>query len=286
MPVSLHDDVETPGNPAPDTVQSADRVAYDRCPLCRSRDFAFLRADDCTRHPSWAPPLSPKMRWMSCTTCSHVFVEGPFTNATLETVFSVTQKNQAAGAGIEANRAISARMIEKVLPYRDAGAWLDVGFGNGSLMFTAQEFGFEVCGLDLRTVEVDRMKGFGFDARAVDLVEAGFEERFDVVSMADVLEHTPDPVAMLAAAHSALREGGVLFLSMPNADAFLWAAMTAQNANPYWAELEHYHNFGRKRLNALLIETGFTPVRFGISERYRCCMEVIARKPPAVVSGA
>ena len=51
-----------------------------------------------------------------------------------------------------------------------------------------------------------------------------------------------------------------------------------QKANPYWAEIEHCHNFSRSRLYALLREMGFEPVRYGISERYRACMEVIARK--------
>jgi hypothetical protein len=34
-----------------------------------------------------------------------------------------------------------------------------------------------------------------------------------------------------------------------------------QKANPYWAEIEHCHNFSRSRLYALLREMGFEPVR-------------------------
>jgi hypothetical protein len=48
--------------------------------------------------------------------------------------------------------------------------------------------------------------------------------------------------------------------------------------NPYWGEIEHYHNFGRRRLYALLEEHGFEPARYGVSFRYRACMEVIARR--------
>ena len=73
-----------------------------------------------------------------------------------------------------------------------------------------------------------------------------------------------------------MEPGGVLFVSMPNADSMLWNIATQQNSNPYWGELEHYHNFGRTRLYDVLQETGFTPVRYGISERYRMCMEVVA----------
>ncbi len=54
--------------------------------------------------------------------------------------------------------------------------------------------------------------------------------------------------------------------------------MNQNRANPYWGEIEHYHNFGRTRLYALLEETGFELVRYGIRERYRACIEFIARK--------
>ena len=57
-----------------------------------------------------------------------------------------------------------------------------------------------------------------------------------------------------------------------------WRLLDAVNANPYWGELEHYHNFGRARLYALLIEYGFEPLHYRVSERYRVCMEVIARR--------
>ena len=54
--------------------------------------------------------------------------------------------------------------------------------------------------------------------------------------------------------------------------------MTEQNVNPYLGELEHYHNFSRTRLVSLLDVYGFDVVRYGISERYRVCMEIVAIK--------
>ena len=96
--------------------------------------------------------------------------------------------------------------------------------------------------------------------------------------MADVLEHMPFPKAGLAAAHRLLRPDGVLFLSMPNIDNTVWRRLRANGVNAYWGEIEHYHNFPRKRLSALLEEHGLRPVESHISERYRVCMEVIAVK--------
>ena len=78
-----------------------------------------------------------------------------------------------------------------------------------------------------------------------------------------------------------LRPGGIAFLSMPNADSFLWQFLTRNGANPYWGEIEHYHNFGRRRLIGLLQECGFEPVHYGVRTRYRACMEVIASRTSA-----
>ena len=94
--------------------------------------------------------------------------------------------------------------------------------------------------------------------------------------MADVLEHMPYPKVGLEAAHRLLQPGGVLLVSIPNMGSAVWKAMDDGNANPYWGEIEHYHNFDRERLYALLAEGGFEPVRYGVSHRYRACMEVIA----------
>jgi protein O-GlcNAc transferase len=65
---------------------------------------------------------------------------------------------------------------------------------------------------------------------------------------------------------------------MPNMESMLWTVLSHADLNPYWGELEHFHNFGRGSLYRLLKECGFEPVRYGISERYRICMEVIAKK--------
>ena len=165
-----------------------------------------------------------------------------------------------------------------MLPHADDGLWADVGFGNGALLMTAHEFGFRPLGCDLRAANVDALKATGIEAVMSDITTLELPEPAAVISMADVLEHMPFPKQGLAAAHERLRPGGVLLISMPNSDSLLWRMLNGASANPYWGEIEHYHNFGRKRLDALLREMGFEPVRYGVSERYRACMEVIARK--------
>jgi len=255
-----------------------DRMLFESCPLCGSAAITAHRTGDCSRHALYKPQLSPTIAWMRCADCGHVFTEGYFTPEAAAVVFSDVNAMQRVGGAVEQNRAVSARMIEKVLPYASEGVWLDVGFGNGSLLFTADEYGFRAVGVDLRADNVRALQNLGLEAHCCDFGELPLEGQCAVISLADVLEHMPFPKDGLASAHRLLGPRGVLFVSMPNADSIIWRLLDASGANPYWGEIEHYHNFGRARLYALLEESGFRPLKYGISERYRACMEVIAVK--------
>ncbi len=255
-----------------------DRITYQHCPLCNSSATLHEKTADISRHPLYVSALSPIINWKKCADCRHIFTEGYYAEAACKLIFSKTNENQKVGAFAEQNRYISAKMVEKVLPYASDGSWLDVGFGNGSLLFTAQEYGFRPVGIDARVDTVNEMNSIGVEAYCHDLCDLSTNEKFSVISMADVLEHIPYPKPALRAAHRLLGDGGVLLISMPNIESIVWKMLDQQNANPYWMEMEHYHNFSRSRLFSLLAECGMTPVLYGVSERYRVCMEVIALK--------
>jgi protein O-GlcNAc transferase len=253
---------------------------YTACPLCGSGDFDLHMKASCAHHALYKPALSAEMAWMKCGDCGHVFRDGYYTPEACAIVFADTHANQRVGHDMERQRIVSARMVEKVAAHRNAGAWLDVGFGNGSLLMTAQEFGFEPVGIDLRQENVEAIGRLGIRAYCCEFSAMSPAQKggFDVISMADVLEHMADPKRALRTAHAMLKWGGVLFCSMPNSEAPIWQVLNAAKANPYWQELEHCHNFSRSRLYSLLEECGFSQMSYGISERYRACMEVIAVK--------
>jgi len=220
---------------------------------------------------------------MTCPECGHVFTEGYFSDEALSVLFEGTNDEQIVGLDIEGQRNISAKMVERVIDaigLPDGRLWLDVGFGNGSLLLTAKEFGFDVFGVDLRKQNVDDIGSFGIPAHHGTLETARNQVSFDgrpaVISMADVVEHEPFPIESLRSARGLIQDGGVLLVSMPNCSAPLWHHWNANDVNPYWQEIEHYHNFTRESLYALLEKTGFKPRHYAISQRYRCCMEVLA----------
>lgn len=269
---------QRPGPGAPHAEWPKKRVAFEACPLCESGELRPLRSANCAGHPLYHPIIEPTMNWIRCGACAHVFTEGYFSSEVSQVVFQRTHEHQSPGWNFEQQRAISSRIVERVARFVRSGAWLDVGFGNGSLLFTAEEWGFAPFGIDLRPSSVAAMQQLGVEARCVDLTALEEPGRFSVISLADVLEHMPFPRQGLTAARRLLTRDGVLFVSMPNYDCMAWRLLDRVNANPYWAELEHFHNFSRERLCGLLREEGFEPVHYAISERYRVCMEIVAQR--------
>ncbi len=254
------------------------RKKYKSCPLCNSKDIYEYKRFDCTSHPLYKDNLEKNIIWMNCKKCNHQFTEGYFSDKDLDLILSDTPDVQTVGFKIEKHREFSAKIIEKVLPYQQEGYWLDLGFGNGSLLFTAQEFGFHPVGIDLRKDNVKTMKNLGFEVYCEHLNNLNFLTDFSVISAMDILEHIPFPKQTLKTLSNLLKKNGCMLISMPNSESIVWRLLDASNNNFYMKEIEHYHNFSRTILYKLLEQCGMKPVRYSISERYRACMEVLAIK--------
>jgi SAM-dependent methyltransferase len=83
-------------------------------------------------------------------------------------------------------------------------------------------------------------------------------EAFDGVCGWDFIEHVPDPLLALSEMRRALRPGGFLFLSTPDA-----RSAVARVLGRHWHYLDpvqHIVLFGRDTLARALRDTGFEPV--------------------------
>ena len=222
----------------------------------------------------------PRIRWNRCARCRHIFTDGYFEQVHWEKILDKSNPHQTPGRALEPQRLPASHMVGRVTGHvgRAAGRWLDVGFGSGSLLTTAAEFGYEAKGIDVRSSVVWDIQALGYEAECADLLRFDDPNPFDVISLADVLEHMPFPRAALARVNALLRPRGILFVSTPNMDSAVWRALDREGNNSYWQELEHYHVFTRRSLVRLLRESGFEPLDFAVSERYVSGMEVIARK--------
>jgi SAM-dependent methyltransferase len=109
---------------------------------------------------------------------------------------------------------------------------LDAGCGVGGASIALRGRGAIVTGIDrnIERLRAMRESETSAPAAAADLRRIPFPDAtFDAVVLQDVLEHTPDPTAVLREASRALAPGGAIYISTPGR----WSIMNAL-ADPHW----------------------------------------------------
>ena len=134
---------------------------------------------------------------------------------------------------------------------------LEIGCGLGNFLIEAREAGFDVHGIDVSAnAVVAANAALGEErARAGRLEEAGFAAAgFDVVVLADVIEHVRDPKAFMVHVRGLVKPGGVVFVATPSLD-----SLSARLMGRHWVEfkLEHLFYFNRRTVARLLGDCGF-----------------------------
>jgi len=133
---------------------------------------------------------------------------------------------------------------------------LDVGCATGIFLEVAREAGWQAEGLDISRYALERARHRGFEVHEGTLTGAGLAAgRYDVITLWDLIEHVPDPAAVLAECHRLLRPGGLLALSTPDA-----GSVPARLLGGRWLGFrsidEHLYFFSRRTMGAMLGAAG------------------------------
>lgn len=137
---------------------------------------------------------------------------------------------------------------------------LDVGCGNGAFLEIARQAGWQAQGVDPDPAAAAIARSRGFDVR-VGGIEVLEEQAgtFDMVTLCHVIEHVPNPPAVLASAHSLLKPGGRLWIETPNLD-----SIGASLYGACWQALDpprHLVLFSRSAFEECLRVAGFHGIR-------------------------
>lgn len=138
---------------------------------------------------------------------------------------------------------------------RGAGRLLDVGCNEGRGLSLYADNGFQVEGLELNTLAATAARRRGFRVHTATLAQFRPAEPYDVVVLANVLEHAWDPVLMLAEVRRLLQPMGQVWISCPNA-ASLWRRVFGR-AWVNWHVPYHLWHFTPATLKEVLGRAGF-----------------------------
>ncbi len=154
----------------------------------------------------------------------------------------------------EAERLINADRLLDLVP--KGGRLLEIGCAVGFLLVAARERGFDVMGVEMSEwASGIARERFGLDVRCGKLEDLGLEDdSFDVVVLADVIEHLTHPDRTLREIRRVLKPGGRVLLLTPDAGSVM-ARVLGQR---WWGLLDdHYFYFSRSTLRRFLENEGF-----------------------------
>lgn len=161
-------------------------------------------------------------------------------------------------AGRERTFAKSLRSIEKLKPQR--GRLLDVGTAGGSFLAVAKQAGWDVAGCEPNRWMSDwGNKQYGLQIVPGTIFDMKLPDaQFDVVTLWDVLEHTPDPKATLQECRRVLKPGGLLVVNYPDI-----SSLVARGMGRKWVFLlsVHLYYFTPATLQKMLGNLGFRVIK-------------------------
>ncbi len=212
---------------------------------------------------------------VQCRQCGLVYVNPrpPFdvlTDLYADDNYCEGQVHAAADAKRLRQSAQRLQLIERYYFHarRERGRLLDVGCSTGVFLRVARDAGWNVSGIDVSRGAIEYARqAHQLDARVATIEElaASVTQEFDVVTMFDSLEHMPQPVAALRAAHQLLQNDGWLVITTPNIDGWfprftyrLFARTIGAWEHP--TPPGHTYQFSRQTLRAALNKSGFDVV--------------------------
>lgn len=158
---------------------------------------------------------------------------------------------------------IAQRHLAFTRAWCPAGELIDIGCSTGMFLDAARRAGFSVSGTELSQASAR----FARDHFGLSVVEGDIhtvsaqQQRYDVVTMFDVIEHVTDPARDMAAAWQMLKPGGMFILSTPNIDGlFPRLSLPFARALGHWPHAEppwHLYQFSVATLSAMLDKAGF-----------------------------
>lgn len=232
------------------------------CPLCRGGRIRLFKKG--TIDPQRIGAGDFKItdsrygsRWTfsSCRDCGFVFANPAPDPEAIAGFYSGLEDEEYGQEGEGRGRNFAAILKRLAALAPPGSALLDVGAASGIFLDLARAAGYAVRGIEPSAslaAEARRRYGLELFRGTVEQFPPG--GAFRVVTLLDVLEHVPDPHALMAALARLLQPGGTLVLVTPDV-----GSLAARLLGGRWWHYRtaHVNFFNRRSLRRLLADHGF-----------------------------
>lgn len=159
-----------------------------------------------------------------------------------------------------ARRIAFANLLKLIHQQRPlATKLLDVGAGTGGLCVEAQAMGFDSEGVEPSAWAVSKARRLGMRMHEGKFPHCSVKNKsFDIVTICDVIEHVSNPVDLLTAACSSVKQGGLIVIVTPDVDSLAARIMGRR----WWHfRMGHVGYFNSKTMSLALTLAGLSVER-------------------------
>jgi len=138
---------------------------------------------------------------------------------------------------------------------------LDVGCGSGIFANLATKKNWSVTGVELSESLIRTLRTTAqFRVIQGNILNINIQDKFDVVTLNQVIEHFPKPKLLIKRCYSLLRPGGYLYIATPNISSL--NAKIKKDKFEYLIPPEHLSYFNIQTLSYLLHNQGFKILKY------------------------
>lgn len=237
---------------------------YINCPLCNKSNYKILfneikNIDDPKKLYSAANGLQGYQTIVKCKECEFIY-ENPRYPETiiLEGYKNANNEGHDSQFDSRVNSFYKALVKnKKFLPNKNKTKILDIGTASGAFLVASNKFGYDSYGIEpsLSLTELSKSRGLNvINCTINDLKRVFGSQKFDLITLWDVLEHVVNPKETLLELNSFLNEDGKILINYPEIDSIFFKIFKDKY---WWIISVHLHHFTEATLKKMISRCGY-----------------------------
>jgi 2-polyprenyl-3-methyl-5-hydroxy-6-metoxy-1,4-benzoquinol methylase len=188
------------------------------CPVCHSTDNKILYD---LRNPSAHKNVGLPGIVKKCRNCHLIFksfenkIDSLYDDNYASTFFEL--KEYSGGHVVD----FFKKIVKPAAKKSNTPTLLDIGSGMGVMLETAKNLGYDATGVELSKSLADDTIKRGYKVINKNVSEIPTSEKFDMITMMDIIEHLENPLGVMKTLKKLLNERGEVIVYTPNHDSLI-----------------------------------------------------------------